>query len=320
MSDIKVGVLGTGHLGTHHTRILSTLPGAELIGIHDPDEQRMKSIGEKYHTKTFSDLDELLDLCDAVIIASPTSTHRAVGEIALKAGCHLFIEKPITENASEGRALIALADKLNKIVMIGHVEQFNPAFSVARDLIKNPKFVESHRLTQFRGRGTDVTVVHDLLIHDLEILVSLVNSDIITVDTSAQAILTETPDIANSRLKFDNGCVANLTASRISITNMRKMRFFQPGAYISVDFGERVVEVASLGDKANICIPDKADKLELPNGDAIYRWNVPVPDQDALTEEQLHFLDCIRNHFTPRTSGIMAIKALELADRITEKV
>jgi len=318
MERIKIGVLGTGHLGAHHVRILSKMEGADLIGIHEPDRKRAGEIVSKYDVKAFDDIYVLLDKCDAVVIASPTGTHRAVGELAFSAGCHALIEKPLADIASEGEVIVKAAEKAGKILMVGHVEQFNPAIEAARTIIDNPVFVESHRLTAFRGRGTDVSVIHDLLIHDLELLLAIFNGESIeSMETSAKSILTDSPDIANSRLHFSGGCVANLTASRISLSNMRKMRFFQQGAYISVDFGERNVEIATLkgsGPKP----PANADFFPLPNKEAVCRWFLPVPEQDALTTELEHFLDCIANNKEPRVSGKRGLEALRLADLIAK--
>jgi predicted dehydrogenase len=314
MDRVKIGVIGTGVLGGHHTRILATLPGAELVGIYDANPARLAEISAKFNVKPFGNPDGLFEICEAIVIATPTGTHREVAEKALDAGCHLLVEKPIADNAGEGAFIVAKAEKLRKTLMIGHIEQFNPAFEAARGILDKPLFVESHRLTAFRGRGADVTVVHDLLIHDLELLLAVLNEEIVSIDSSAKAILTETPDIANVRLKFFGGCVANLTASRVSITNMRKMRFFQQGAYISVDFGAKVVEVATLGGGPEA--PADAVRLPLPNNEAIFAWKIPVIDKDALTSELEHFLECVRTGAEPRTSGKRGLKALEIADRI----
>jgi len=314
MQPIKLGVLGTGHLGTHHTRILSQLPGAELVGIHDPDRDKMSKVSTEYGTRAFNDVDEMLALCEAVVVASPTATHRVVAEKAFLAGCQVLVEKPLADIASEGSLIVNAAAIAGKTLMVGHIEQFNPAFEAARPIIDKPLFVESHRLTAYRGRGLDVSVVHDLLIHDLELLLAILDDEVVSMDASARPILTDSPDIANVRLRFSGGCVANLTASRISLSNMRKMRLFQLGAYISIDFGEKTVEIATLGGGPEP--PAGARKIELTGGESINLWNIDVPETDALTSELEHFLQSISFGSEPRVSGKRGLKALELAEEI----
>jgi len=314
MKKIKIGVIGTGHLGNYHAKILSGLESADLIGIHDIDGNRMRQIAAEYATKAFDKLDALLGECEAVVVSSPTATHREIAERAIVADCHVLVEKPIASNVAEGRKLVDTAITAQKILMVGHVEHFNPAFGAARPYLSNPRFIESHRLTIYRGRGADVSVVHDLLIHDLELVLAVIGSPVVSVDASASVILTDSPDIANVRLKFESGCVANLTASRISLTNMRKMRFFVPGAYVGVDFDGKV-EIATLAG-LGFEPPENADKFELPKNEIIYRWSVPVQKANALQMELEHFIECIRTGAEPLISGRRGLEALELADRI----
>ncbi len=315
---VKIGVIGTGHLGNYHTKILGELASADLVGIFDIDKQRAGEISSKYGTIAFSTMDELLDKCSAVVIASPTATHRAITERAIEYGCHVLVEKPIAESTSEGLEMVAVARSANRIIMVGHVEHFNPAFTAARKYLANPRFIESHRLTIYRGRGADVSVVHDLLIHDLELVLAVLEEPVASMSASASQILTESPDIANVRLRFKSGCVANLTASRISLTNMRKMRFFVPGAYIGLDFGGKV-EVATLSG-SDLKAPDTAEAFELPTGETIYRWNIPVPETNALQSELEHFIDCVRTGEEPLVSGKRGLEALRLADKILENI
>ncbi|MCK5832271.1 Gfo/Idh/MocA family oxidoreductase [bacterium] len=318
MDKIDIGVIGTGHLGRFHTKILSGLPSANLVGIYDIDRNRARSVAEEFSTNEIFDLDELFAKCSAVVIASTTSTHKDLAVKAVKGDCHVLVEKPIADTSIDGRIMVDTAEKAGKTLMVGHVEHFNPAFEAARMLIDNPMFVESHRLTIFRGRGADVSVVHDLLIHDLELLLAVLDLEPTKLSASGSSILTKSPDIANVRLEFPNGCVANLTASRISLKNMRKMRFFQKGAYIGVDFGGKV-EVATLNNEGPQ--PSKnAERFDLPGGETILRWNAEVKVGNALQIELDHFIECIKNNKEPLVSGRRGLQSLELADRIIAEI
>ena len=318
MEKIKVAVIGTGRLGRFHTKIIKDLPDVDLIGIYDIDAARLKSVADEFKVEAFDDPDDLLNLCDAAIVASTTSTHKDIVLRAIDAGCHVLVEKPIAESATDGRVMVEAADIAGKVLMVGHVEHFNPAFGVARPFLKRPQFIESHRLTIYRGRGADVSVVHDLLIHDLELILALIDEDIVDMRASGGKVLTNSLDIANVRIEFLGGCVANVTASRISLSNVRKMRFFSDGAYVSIDFGGKV-EIASLiGDGPKP--PDEAERFDLPGGETIARWFVPVPDGNALQIELENFMDCIRTGEEPLVSGRSGLKALELADRIVEEI
>mgnify|MGYP006299802653 CR=1 FL=1 len=315
MEDLRIGVIGTGHLGRHHTRLLPQVKGAELSGIYDIDDERMSSISAEFGARCFKTAEELLENSDAVVIAASTSTHAKLARKAFDAGCHVLVEKPIAESCDQGREMVQTAADKGLTLMVGHVEHFNPAFDVASRYLSKPLFVESHRLTIYRGRGADVSVVHDLLIHDLELLLAVMG-EVRSMTASGSRILTDSPDIANVRLDFGGGRIANLTASRISLTNMRKMRFFQEGAYVSVDFGG-AVEIATLeGGGPNP--PENAENFDLPGGEIIRRWNPEVPEGNALLAELQHFADSIHNNSEPRVSGKRGLAALELADRIIE--
>ncbi len=318
MAKIKIGVIGTGHLGRFHTKLLSTNDRAELVGIFDIDPEKARNVSAEFGVEVFPEMGDLMDKCDAVVIASTTSTHKTITLEALRHGCHVLVEKPIAENVADGTEMVEFADEANRILMVGHVEHFNPAFNAARRILERPSFVESHRLTIFRGRGADVSVVHDLLIHDLELLLALLGEEVVSLSASGSSILTKSPDIANVRIKFSGGCVANLTASRISLTNMRKMRFFQPGAYIGVDFGGSV-EVATLVGLA-MTPPESAEKFVLPGGEVIARWFEPVEEGNALQIELDHFLSCIELGEEPLVSGKRGLAALRLAEKIVMEI
>jgi predicted dehydrogenase len=243
---IRIGVLGAGHLGKIHIKLLKEIPQFDLIGFFDPDDENAAKVIAEFGINRYDSVDSLLEEVDAVDIVTPTITHYSCAAKALKKSKHIFIEKPITNTIKEAKALIDLAREANVKVQVGHVERFNPAFTAALPYCSNPMFIETHRLAQFNPRGTDVSVVLDLMIHDLDIILSVVNANVKKISASGVAVVSDTPDIANARLEFDNGCVANLTASRISMKNMRKTRFFQKDAYISVDFLEKEANIVRL--------------------------------------------------------------------------
>lgn len=243
---LKIGVLGAGHLGKIHLRQIKEIPNYQLVGFFDVDENNSKMIEEELAIKKFRSADELMDAVDVVDIVTPTVSHYEYAMRALKKSKHIFIEKPITETLHEAKLLVSLIHEANVKAQVGHVERFNPAFLAIKDKIQNPMFIEAHRLAEFKPRGTDVAVVLDLMVHDIDIVLSMVKSSVKRVSASGVTVVSETPDIANARIEFDNGCVANLTASRFSMKKMRKMRIFQKDAYISVDFLEKKSELISL--------------------------------------------------------------------------
>lgn len=245
---IKIGVLGAGHLGKIHIRLIKEIESFELVGFYDPDNENARAAEEEFQVKRFNQLDELIDAVDAVDIVTPTLSHFMCAEKTVKRSKHLFIEKPVTNTIDEANKLVSLINEANVKAQVGHVERFNPAFTAARPYLNEPRFIETHRLAEFNPRGTDVSVVLDLMIHDIDIVLSVVNSNVRRISASGVAVLSDTPDIANARIEFDNGCVANLTASRISLKNMRKSRFFQKDAYISVDFLDKKMEVVQMQD------------------------------------------------------------------------
>ncbi|MGB1431054.1 MAG: Gfo/Idh/MocA family protein, partial [Flavobacteriaceae bacterium] len=243
---LKIGVLGAGHLGKIHLRLLQESSAYELVGFYDSQPQIAAKISREFGYRSFSEVDSLLDEVDVIDIVTPTISHSELGKKALEKGLHIFLEKPITATVEEANELVSLAKAKGLLGMVGQVERFNPALMAANPYINTPMFIETHRLAEFNPRGTDVSVVLDLMIHDIDAILSVVQSKVIDVQASGVSIISETPDIANARLRFENGCVANLTASRISMKTMRKSRFFQRDAYVSVDFFEKKTEVVRM--------------------------------------------------------------------------
>ena len=246
MSTFGIGVIGVGHLGSHHARLLASLPEVTLTGVFDVDSGKARQLAGELGVRAFATLGEILDASNAVTVATPTSTHHEVAKTALAAGKHVFIEKPITQTIAEADELCRLADDRHLVVQVGHIERFNPAILALERYEIRPMFIESHRLAQFNPRGTDVAVVLDLMIHDIDLILSFVRSPVRHVEANGVAVVSDSVDIANARLQFENGCVANVTASRISQRKMRKMRLFQQNAYISIDFLQGLAEVFRL--------------------------------------------------------------------------
>jgi predicted dehydrogenase len=243
---VKIGLIGVGHLGRIHLRLLKEIKTIQLVGIYDHNAEHARTVSREFGVKAFSCADELIPEVDALDIVTPTISHYVYVVQALKNSKHVFIEKPVTETVEEGKKLVSLSREAGVKVQVGHVERFNPAFLAAKNYLQQPMFIETHRLAEFNPRGTDVSVVHDLMIHDIDIVLSVVRSPVKKISASGVAVVSDTADIANARIEFDNGCVANLTSSRISLKNMRKSRFFQRDAYISVDFLNKKTEVVRL--------------------------------------------------------------------------
>jgi len=319
----RVGVVGVGHLGKLHAKMLADLPGAALSGVFDTDADRARQVAAEHQTSAFEDIPALLAASDAVTIATTTSTHSAVARQVLEAGKPLFIEKPITETVKEAEVLCRLARERDLILQVGHIERFNPAILALEPYDLKPLFIESHRLSQFNPRGTDVAVVLDLMIHDIDLILSFVRSPVKNVEASGVAVVSDTIDIANARLQFANGCVANVTASRISQRRMRKMRLFQPDTYISIDFSEGLAEVFRLVGEGE---PDVKGTLmlgELGSGARKKRilYEQPeVREVNALKHELGLFLHAVRTHTPPIVSGEDGKLALEVADIIMKKI
>ncbi|MCD9562707.1 Gfo/Idh/MocA family protein [Tenacibaculum maritimum] len=316
---LKAGVLGAGHLGKIHLRLLQQSDKYELVGFYDPFTENAKKIAKEFGYKYFTSIDELIDSVDVIDIVTPTLSHFECAKQAIEKGKHIFIEKPITNTLLEAEAIRTLASQKHVRGQIGHVERFNPAFIAAKEMINTPMFIESHRLAEFNPRGTDVPVVLDLMIHDIDIILSVVDSKVKNVHASGISVISETPDIANARIEFENGCVANLTASRISMKNMRKSRFFQRDAYISVDFLEKKAEVVRMKD-----VPENPDEFAmiLQNAEGIkkqiYFDNPNVTPNNAILEELESFADAINNDRTPVVSLKQGTEALRIAQMIID--
>lgn len=316
---LKAGVLGAGHLGKIHLRLLKQSTNYELVGFYDTNTEQAKIIAEENDYTLFSSIDALIEAVDVVDIVTPTFAHFEVAKKAIQAGKHVFIEKPITNTVAEAEELIQLAKKHNVKGQVGHVERFNPAYTAVADKIDNPMFIEAHRLAEFNPRGTDVPVVLDLMIHDIDAILSVVHSEVKNISASGVSVISETPDIANARIEFENGCVANITASRISLKNMRKSRFFQKDAYIAVDFFEKKCEVVKMKDA-----PKEPDDFAmiLQNAEGIkkqiYFDNPSIPQNNAILDELDTFAEAIHNNTTPIVSLAQGKKALEVALKIID--
>ena len=316
---LKIAVFGAGHLGKFHLNNWQEISEVEIVGFFDPNEQNAQLVSEKYKLKRFIHPEELMDLCDAVDIVAPTINHFELCDIALRKGKHVFVEKPLANTMEEARTLVKLAKESNLKFQVGHVERFNPAFLALKNYDLQPMFIEVHRLAQFNPRGTDVSVILDLMIHDIDIILHLVKSNVSHISANGVAVMSDTPDIANVRIEFDNGCVANLTSSRISIKKMRKMRLFQKDAYIGIDFLEKKTEVIKLnqpGDK-NVFTFD----IETNHGKkTIAIANPPIEEVNAIKMELEAFRNAIVNNTETPVTILDGFGAMEVAHQILEKI
>src|SRR5690606_24748731 len=317
---LKIGVLGAGHLGKIHLRLLNESLKYKLVGFYDPSKENAEKVSAEFGYKSFDSISDLISAVDVVDIVTPTLSHYHCAVEAVKAGKHIFLEKPISNTVEEAEHIIELAKEYNVKGQVGHVERFNPAFKAAGDRIHNPMFIETHRLAEFNPRGTDVPVVLDLMIHDLDAILSIVKSEIKEIHSSAVAVISESPDIANARIEFENGCVANITSSRISMKNMRKSRFFQKDSYISVDYLEKSCEVIKMKDAPEN--PGSWDMI-LQNAEGvkkqIYFDNPDIVQNNAILDELESFAVAIQNNTEPLVILQQATKALEVAYMIIEK-
>jgi predicted dehydrogenase len=318
---LKVGVLGAGHLGKIHLRLLNQSEKYELVGFFDPFEENANKVAAEFGYKKFDSIESLIAAVDVVDIVTPTIQHFECAKMVIEAGKHIFIEKPIATTVSEAEEIVALANKYNVKGQVGHVERFNPAFTAVKDMIDKPMFIETHRLAEFNPRGTDVPVVLDLMIHDIDAILSVVKSKVKTVNASSVAVISDSPDITNARLEFENGCVANITASRISMKNMRKSRFFQKDAYISVDYLDKICEVVRMQDAPEI--PGDFDMI-LQNAEGvkkqIYFDNPNVNPNNAILDELESFANAINNNTTPIVSLEDGTEALRVAYQIIDSI
>lgn len=318
-SMLKIGVLGAGHLGKIHLRLLNQSEKYELVGFYDPNADNAQKVSQEFGYRKFDTIEELIENVDVVDIVTPTLSHYDCAVMAIKKGKHIFLEKPISNTVEEAEHIISLAKEYNVKGQVGHVERFNPAFKAVKNKINNPMFIETHRLAEFNPRGTDVPVVLDLMIHDIDAILSVVKSKVKEVHASGVSVISDSPDIANARIEFENGCVANVTSSRISMKNMRKARFFQKDAYISVDYLDKICEVVKMKDAPEV--PGDFDMI-LQNAEGvrkqIYFDNPDVAPNNAILDELETFADAINNDTTPIVTLEDGTEALRIAYRIID--
>jgi predicted dehydrogenase len=316
---LKIGVIGTGHLGKYHLNNWKEIPGIELVGFYDPHDDTAREVSEKYQLARFLDGDALIDACDAIDVVAPTTFHFQWCEKAMKKGKHVFVEKPLANTMEEAHQLVKLAQESGIKFQVGHVERFNPAFLAIRDLKLNPMFIEVHRLAQFNPRGTEVSVILDLMIHDIDIVLSIVKSDVKSISASGVGVMTDTPDIANVRIEFHNGCVANLTSSRISMKKMRKVRLFQKDSYIGIDFLNKKTEIIKLKEPQDSNV--FAFDIETPGGKKTIAISSPaIPEVNAIKMELEEFRNAIVNNTRTLVSEIDGMMAMEVAHQILKKI
>ncbi|MBV4356912.1 Gfo/Idh/MocA family protein [Pinibacter aurantiacus] len=316
---LKIGVFGVGHLGKFHLNNWKEIKDVELVGFYDPNDSMAQEVSDKYQLARFLDPEKLIDACDAVDIVAPTTFHFDLCQKAIRKGKHVFVEKPLANTIDEAKTLVNLARESNIKMQVGHVERFNPAYLATQGLELNPMFIEVHRLAQFNPRGTEVSVVLDLMIHDIDIILTLVKSEVKSISASGVAVMSDTPDIANVRIEFNNGCVVNLTSSRISMKKMRKMRLFQKDAYIGMDFLNKKTEVIKLKteEDANVFEFD----IETNHGKkTIAVANPLVPEVNAIKMELEKFRDAIVNNTPPIVSAVDGYRAMEIAHQILNKI
>ena len=331
---VKVAVLGVGGLGQHHARIYAEMEQAgdvEFVGLYDPNLERAREIAEKNGVRALESMEAALEQADGVSIVTPTVTHHELASKFLKAGCHVLVEKPITDEADQAAELVQLAQENDRVLQVGHVERFNPVFDYLQSVAKEPRFIETHRLSPYPARSMDIGVVLDLMIHDLDIVLAFVDSPVKEVDGVGVPVLSASEDIANARLKFENGCVANLTVSRVSPERMRKIRVFSGGettSYVSLDYQKQegyIYRIAADGAEESslwqklLHAKDSAIVSEF-GGKKVVREPVPIAKDEPLKLELQHFVECVRERQTPKVSGEAGRQALEVALEITRQI
>jgi len=316
---LKLGIFGVGHLGKFHLNNWKEISGVELVGFYDPDDVSAQEVSEKFQLPRFLDAETLMTACDAIDVVAPTPFHFDLCEKAIKKGKHVFVEKPLANTMDEARILVKLVKESNVKMQVGHVERFNPAYLATQDVELNPMFIEVHRLAQFNPRGTEVSVILDLMIHDIDIILNLVKSEVKAISASGVAVMTDTPDIANVRIEFNNGCVVNLTSSRISMKRMRKMRVFQKDAYIGIDFLNKKTEIIKL--KTPRDLEAFSFDLDTPHGKkTIAILNPLVPEVNAIKMELEKFRDAVVNNTPTIVSEVDGYRAMDIAHQILNKI
>ena len=300
---MRVAVVGVGYMGEKHTRLYSTFKDVELVGVCDTAKERREKVASEFKTKAYADYHELIDKVDGVSIAIPTKFHYAVAKDFLLNGVHVLIEKIITSSEDEASELIKLAEKNKLVLQVGHVERYNPAVVRLSELIKNPRFIECHRVGPYPNRGTETNVVMEVMVHDLDIILQLVNSPVKTVDAFGATVLSKTTDIVNTRIHFASGCVVNIIASRVSEKTLRKIRIFLQDSYISLDYVNQTIDILQKGE-----------------GSTIKKTTVQIEKKEPLKEELRDFLDCIKYNKKPKASGEDALRSLQLANLICSKL
>jgi len=325
MKKLNISVIGVGHLGKIHTKLWAQNDNVNLVGVFDINHQRAKEIATEFDCRAFSSLKDLIQSTDAVTIASDTKSHFKLAKKMLENKIHCLIEKPITSTYVESKKLIKIAEENKTLIQVGHVERFNPALVAVKKYELDPLFIEAHRLSQFKPRAIDVSVVHDLMIHDIDIILWLVHSQVKRIDANGVAILTKTPDIANARIEFKNGAIANITASRISANGLRKFRIFQRDAYFSIDFGNQKVDIFKILDGQ----PDPSRHplafnlgsiLDIPEPKSIIYEQPEVPKLNAIQEEQNSFIESILTSKPIAVTAYEAMNAVRIAEIITRKI
>lgn len=317
---LKIGVFGVGHLGKIHVKLLQNIEDFQLIGFFDPNDAAAEKVVQQFGVKRFTDFNELLDAIEVADIVTPTITHFDVARKAIAAGKHIFIEKPLASNMEEAKQLVELVEQYGVKAQVGHVERFNPAFLAVKNIELQPMFIETHRLAMFNPRGTDVSVVLDLMIHDIDVILSIVKSKVTAIHASGVSIVSTSPDIANARIEFENGCVANVTASRMSLKNMRKMRIFQPNAYVSVDFLEKKTEMIQLSNQPT----EGVKNFELKMGDGgkkyiLFDKSDATPVNSIQMELSL-FAESILQNKPEAVTILEGYQAMDVAYRISEAI
>jgi predicted dehydrogenase len=302
MNKIRVGVVGVGHIGREHARIYSQLPDVEFVGLHDVDSHVAEKVAQRHGVKAFPSAQALAQEVDAATVATPTSTHHEIAGLFLGLGKHVLVEKPITDDTVQAKALVDLAQQKNIVLQVGHIERFNPALNALEEKLTHPRFIEAHRLSTYPGRSTDIGVVLDLMIHDIDVVLHLVRSPIVNIDSVGTAVLSKGEDIANARIRFANGCVANLTTSRISFEKMRKIRVFQDDAYLSLDYF------------------DQSGVIYRKVNAQIVKENIKIEKDEPLKLELSAFIECVRLRQAPRVDGAQGAAALDIAMKITEQI